>query len=76
MLPRCNKQPRPFEWNPEQKRVGFAGVLPYVRLGDFCVLGLGFFACAVGERPRANIHLFDEMDNPNRPRSSVPDANQ
>jgi hypothetical protein len=76
MLPRCKKQPRPFEWNPEPKRVGFAGVLPYVRLGDFCVLGLGFFGCAIGERPRANIHLFDELHNPDRPRSSVPDANQ
>jgi hypothetical protein len=72
MLPKCNRPPRAFKWNPEPKRVGFAGPLPYVRLGDRCVLGLGFFGCGVGDLPKAESHLFDDFRSPERPSSSVP----
>jgi len=46
--------------------------LPYVRLGEQCVLGLGFFGCAFGRAPPES-HLFDGLKDPDRPRSSVPD---
>ncbi|MGD9598213.1 MAG: hypothetical protein AB7G76_11665 [Steroidobacteraceae bacterium] len=61
-----------FEWNPEPGRGGFAAGLPYVRLGKRCVVGLGFFGCAMGELPKANGELLDDMDAPERDRSSVP----
>jgi len=66
-------QPPPFEWDPEPKTVGFAGGLPYVRLGKRCALGLGFFGCALGKLPEANGDLFEHMRDPNLPESSVPD---
>jgi hypothetical protein len=70
--PSCQKAPPSFEWNPEVPRVGMDGLFPYVRLGDTCVVGLGFFGCH--EKMPANGKLFEEMKNPSRPASSVPDA--
>jgi hypothetical protein len=70
------KRPHQFEWNPEPETVGFAGLLPFVRLGKRCIVGLGFFGCALGELPEPNGHLFDDMRNPDRPRSSVPDSGE
>jgi len=64
--------PKQFEWHPEPPRAGFSGLLPYVRLGKRCILGLGFFGCAFGELPPADGTLFQGMDHPDRPRSSVP----
>ena len=69
-LPNC-KPPPEFKWAPP--KAGFAGGLPYVTLGDRCVVGLGFFGCALG-KPPANGKLFDGMDDPDRDRSSVPEA--
>jgi len=74
LLPKCTKPQRSFDWHPEPKTVEFDGLLPYVRLGKRCILGLGFFGCAVGKLPDANVHLFDDMKNPERDRSSVPDT--
>ena len=69
------KPPHEFQWNPEPKKAGLAGgFIPYVRLGKRCVVGLGFWGCALGKLPEANSHLFDEMTNPDRLRSSVPDV--
>lgn len=64
-------KPPEFDWAPEQS--GFSGGLPYVRLGKRCVVGLGFFGCAVGELPEPNGELFEGMRDPNRHDSSVPD---
>ena len=72
-LPKCRQPTHPFQWRPEPKKAGFVGLLPYVQLGKRCVLGLGFFGCAVGRLPDANGHLFDDVNNPDRPRGSVPD---
>ncbi|MEP7311935.1 MAG: hypothetical protein ABI859_05095 [Pseudomonadota bacterium] len=72
---RCEKRASSFEWNPEPKKAGFAGILPYVRLGR-CVVGLGFFGCPIGEPPEPNSHLFDDMKNPDRVASSVPDVDR
>lgn len=69
-LPNC-KPSLEFKWAPP--KAGFAGGLPYVTLGDRCVVGLGFFGCAFG-KPPANGKLFDGMDDPNRDRSSVPEG--
>jgi hypothetical protein len=70
---KCKKREPSFEWNPEPGRVGVAGGLPFVRLGERCVLGLGFFGCGIGKAPEANGDLFDDMNDPNENTSSVPD---
>ena len=55
---KCQVRPQQH-WDPEPKRVGLAGGLPYVRLGR-CVVGLGFFGCALS-RPRPAGHLLDNL---------------
>jgi len=70
--PTCTRAPHAFEWNPETPRVGVEGIFPYVRVGDSCIVGLGFFGCH--EKMPANSRLFEEMKNPDRPESSVPEA--
>ena len=74
--PGCHKYRKPDPWSPEPKKFGFSGGLPFVRLGKRCVLGLGFFGCGVGKLPEADGHVFDDMRDPDRPRSSVPDPNE
>jgi hypothetical protein len=74
MLPRCTPRRPEFSWGHEPRRVEFAGGLPFVRVGKRCLVGLGFFGCAIGTLPDANGHLFDERKDLDRPRSSVPDA--
>jgi hypothetical protein len=69
--PECHRYVAPEPWEPVQKHFGLAGPLPYVRAGN-CVLGLGFFGCAVGKPPPSNGHGFDGMRDPDRP-GSVPD---
>lgn len=69
-------KPKEFEWDPEPSRAGFAGALPYVRLGKRCVVGLGFFGCAIGDLPEANGKLFEGMRDPHRHESSVPDPQE
>lgn len=71
--PECRRRNYEFEWDPEPKKAGFAGALPYVRLGKRCIVGLGFFGCAIGELPKANGDLFEHMRDPDRPRGSVPE---
>jgi hypothetical protein len=71
--PECRKRKYEFEWDPEPKTVDVAGLLPFVRLGKRCVIGLGFFGCAIGELPEPNGDLFKDMRDPDRPRSSIPD---
>lgn len=63
LLPNC-KPPPEFKWAPP--KAGFANGLPYVTVGDRCVVGLGFFGCSIG-KPPANGTLFDGMDDPARP---------
>ena len=69
----CRPPPKLTEWEPEPPLGGIAGGLPFVRLGKRCAIGLGFFACGVGELPKPNGEVFKSMDDPDRPRSSVPD---
>lgn len=71
----CRPQPKPFEWDPEPGLFGIAGGLPFARVGKRCAIGLGFFACGIGALPKPNGDLFESMDDPDRPRSSVPDSN-
>jgi len=72
-LPKCKKPRSHFEWSEEPKRAGFENGLPYVRLGKHCILILGLVGCALGAEPAANGHLFDDLKDPDRDRSSVPD---
>lgn len=55
---KCKVRPEQH-WEPEPKRAGFAGGLPYVRLGR-CVVALGFFACALSRSP-SNGHVLDDI---------------
>jgi hypothetical protein len=71
-LPNCKPSPD-FKWAPPKS--GFSGGLPYMRLGDRCVIGLGFFGCSLG-KPPARGDLFEDMDDPDRERSSVPEPRQ
>jgi len=70
--PNCRKAPHDFEWHAEMPRVGIDGLIPYVRIGDTCVVGLGFFGCH--EKMPANSRLFDGMKNRDAAVSSVPDT--
>ena len=71
----CRPQPKAFEWDPEPGLFGFSGGLPFARVGKRCAIGLGFFGCGIGALPKPNGQLFESMDDPDRPRSSVPDSN-
>jgi hypothetical protein len=70
----CRPPPKLTEWVPEPSVFGFSGGLPFARLGKRCAIGLGFFACGIGELPKPNGDVFKSMDDPDRPRSSVPDS--
>jgi hypothetical protein len=71
--PGCKKRSYETDWEPEPKRAGMQGLIPFVRIGKRCVVGLGFFGCAIGKLPEADGTLFKDMRDPNRPRSSVPE---
>lgn len=68
----CKPRDSSFEWSPAEKKAGLFP-LPYVMIGERCVVGLGFFACALGALPPPNKHLFDDMQQGLTPGSSVPD---
>jgi len=74
-LPPCKRHHGRFEWSEEPKRAGFEGGLPYIRLGKHCILSVGLFGCAIGAS-EANGHLFGDMKDPDRDRSSVPDISE
>ena len=69
----CKQPKADFTWNPEPKKAGFIGGLPYVRLGSHCIVGLPFFGCALGKLPEANSQLFVNMTERDRQATSVPD---
>jgi hypothetical protein len=71
--PECHHYRTPEPWRPEVKKYGLYGPFPYFTLGERCVIGLGFFGCGLGKLAEANGHLLDDMRDPDRPRSSVPD---
>lgn len=57
----CHRQPQ-FAWDPETHVVGLLHHwLPYLRLGNHCMVTLGFFGCAFGNLPGPNGHLFDSI---------------
>ncbi len=72
----CKPPESSFAWNPELPRAGLTRTpipLPFVRLGERCVVGLGFFSCNMSPLPEANSHLFDDMKEGKTQESSVPD---
>jgi hypothetical protein len=69
----CKKDSYEPDWKPEPGRFGSSGLFPFVRLGERCVVGLGFFGCALGKLPQPDGTLLEDMRDPNRPTSSVPD---
>ena len=71
----CQRKKNNFEWKPDARRTGWANGLPYVRMGKRCVVGLGFFGCAVdSELPPADGELFEDMGTANQMDGSVPGA--
>jgi len=76
MLPKCRQPAKDPPWEPEPGRFGISGLIPFMRLGKRCAIGLGFFGCALGKLPEANSHLLDEMRNPDREHSSVPEVDR
>jgi hypothetical protein len=65
-----------YEWQPEEKRAGFAGPLPYVRLGKRCIIIPPFFGCRLGKLPKSGGATLEEIRDPDRPRDSVPDSRE
>jgi hypothetical protein len=72
-LPKCITRPPAFQWSAEPRRAGFAHGIPYLRLAERCVLVLGLLGCELGARLPPNGHLFDDLHDPDRYRSSAPD---
>lgn len=62
-----------YEWQPEEKKAGFAGPIPYFRIGKRCIVVPPLFGCIVGKLPKGGGATLDEIRDPDRPRSSVPD---
>lgn len=71
--PRERCKVKEWQWTPEPKKGGVLP-LPYVVLGR-CVVGLGFFGCAVGEKPETNTHQLDAYKRGEKTGPSVPDPN-
>lgn len=67
----CERRDSSFEWNPEHEKRGLLP-LPYMFIGERCVIGLGFFGCALGALPGPNNRLFDDMKKGLASDSSVP----
>ena len=68
----CQLKKRSWRWIPERKKSGFAGGLPWVQVSERCIVGLGFFGCAIGELPPPRGDLLDDMDTANQMQSTVP----
>jgi hypothetical protein len=62
-----------YEWQPEEKKAGFVGPIPYFRVGKRCIIVPPLFGCAIGKLPKGGGATLDEIRDPDRPRSSVPD---
>jgi len=73
---RCVKKASSFRWESEPQKAGMIGIFPYVRLGKRCLVSIGFFGCALGELPKANGKLFDDMHDPETQESSVPSLDE
>lgn len=70
----CPRDSYDPHWEPEEKKAGFKGIIPYVRLGKRCIVGLGFFGCNLDpELPQPRGTLLNDMTDPSRPTSSVPE---
>lgn len=68
----CEPQPQ-FAWDPEPTRVGLIDHwLPYLRLGDHCIVTLGMFGCVVGHLPGPNGQLFDRVIGKKATQRSTP----
>lgn len=59
-------------WEPQERKAGFEGPLPYVRLGRRCMVMPPFFGCALGKIPRSKGIPREEVLDRDRERSSVP----
>lgn len=68
----CKPKESSFQWKAGEPRAGLLP-LPFVRIGERCIVGLGFFGCALGELPPPNDKMFDDMKKGEQSPSSVPD---
>ncbi len=73
--PKACKPKRSMEWKGyEDRTFGMTGGVPYVKINEHCVLVALIPMCVLGKLPEANGHLLDDMKDPNRTHSSVPDT--
>jgi len=57
----CTQQPQ-FAWDPQPTVVGLDHhLVPYLRLGKWCVITLGALGCVFDDFPAPNGHLFDSI---------------
>jgi hypothetical protein len=71
----CKPKESSMEWNgAANPGVHWVGPLP-ILVTKRCEITIGFFSCTLGALPPPNVHLLDDMKDPNRSRSSVPDPN-
>ena len=69
-----NRKHKPgYVWQPEEKKAGFAGPIPYFRVGKRCIVVPPFFGCVLGKLPKGGGATLEEMRDPDRLRDSVPD---
>jgi hypothetical protein len=74
----CKPRKRSMEWAdesdtpPSKPGVQWVGPFP-VLVTKRCAITIGFFGCNLGYLPEPNGHLLDDMKDPERSRSSVPD---
>ena len=67
----CKKKSLAKNSGNPSPNAGFIGIFPYMRIGK-CIFGLGFWGCAV-QTPSPDGTLLEDIRNPDRPVSSVPD---
>lgn len=72
IIPKPCKPKRSMEWKgDENPGIHWVGPFP-VLVTKNCTITIGFVGCALGDSP-PNEHLLDDMKDPNRTQSSVPD---
>ncbi len=72
----CKPRQGSMEWKGEEDRaVTMDGIFPVFRMGKRCVIVLVLPYCVLNKLPEANQHLLDDMNDPQRSHSSVPDPN-
>jgi hypothetical protein len=75
--PYREKEPGPrIVFEPEERKSGFMGPFPFVKLGKKCIIMPPFFGCSFGKQKEFEGYTLEDMRDPDRPRSSIPDPGE